>query len=54
MINPLRNSFSKILNKKEKTVMSTEELIEYNKAKFNLSHGKGKRKKHKVKTKRKG
>jgi hypothetical protein len=47
-----RNSFDRMKRKNsEKKISTTEEIIEKNKEVLNLSHGKGKRKKHKSKKK---
>jgi hypothetical protein len=45
--------YSKLINKEPKKQKTTEEIIEENKIRFNLTHGKGLRKKHKSKSKNK-
>jgi hypothetical protein len=52
MIPQLSKLFKGIGSSSDKPTLTTEERIELNKTKFNLSHGKGLRKKHKGKKKK--
>jgi hypothetical protein len=52
MIPQLNNLFKGIVNKEKEPTLSIEERIELNKTRFNLTHGKGLRKKHKGKNKK--